>query len=191
LRLTVPLLAYRLVRRERWHLAAVMLDPGLLYFAYGCHMDSDLLSGLLGIRLAPGWPARLSGRRLVFNKGGEGEDGARVAANLVEDRRCLALGVVYRLPHGRLAKLDEFEGAPEHYRREVLWVEPLSRRARQAALVYIAQPAWIVKESLPDESYLAHLIGGATRNRLPRSYVVWLAALARGKAKDCYRALLS
>lgn len=168
-----------------------MLDPGLLYFAYGCHMDSDLLSGLLGIRLAPGWPARLNGWRLSFNKGGEGEDGARVAANLVEDQRCLTLGVVHRVPHARLARLDEFEGAPEHYRREMLWVEPLSKRARQAALVYVAQPDWIVDESQPEESYLAHLIGGATRNRLPRSYVIWLAALARGNAEDCYRAVLS
>ena len=163
----------------------------MLYFAYGCHMNSELLADMLGIPLAPGWPARLSGWRLSFNKGGEGEDAARVAANVVEDRGCLTLGVVYRLPHERLARLDEFEGVPEHYRREMLWVEPLGRRARQAALVYVAQPAWIVEEARPEESYLAHLIGGAARNRLPRSYVVWLAALARGEAEDCYRVHLS
>lgn len=163
------------------------LDPGLLYFTYGCHMNSELLAEVLATRLAPGWPARLDGWRLAFNKGGEGEGGGSVAANLLEDRRCCTLGVVYRLPQRRLAKLDEFEGAPEHYRKEMLWVEPLGRRARQAALVYIAQPAWVVGAAQPEESYLAHLIAGATRNRLPRSYVRWLEALSRGAATDCYR----
>ena len=31
-----------------------MLDPGLLYFAYGCLMDPDLLASLLEVELAPG-----------------------------------------------------------------------------------------------------------------------------------------
>ncbi len=163
-----------------------MLRPGLLYFAYGCNMDPDFLAGLLGEELSPGWPARLAGWRLSFNKGGEGEGGDRVTANLVEDEGCHTLGVVYRLPREHRARLDEFEAVPEHYRREMLWVEPLDRRARQAALVYIAQPRWLVEESTPAESYFRHLIRGAAFHRLPASYLDWLHAAARGGAPGGY-----
>jgi len=150
-------------------------------------MDPDFLAGLLGAELRPGWPARLDGWRLSFNKGGEGEDGDQVTANLVEDAGCHTLGVVYRLPREHLARLDEFEAVPEHYRREMLWVEPLGRRARQAALVYIAHPHWRVAESAPTESYLRHLIRGAAHHRLPASYLDWLQAAARGEAPGGYR----
>jgi cation transport regulator ChaC len=164
-----------------------MLQPGLLYFAYGCNMDPDFLAGLLGAELAPGWPARLNDWRLSFNKGGEGEDGDEVTANLVESEGCRTLGVVYRLPREHLARLDEFEAVPEHYRREMLWVEPLGRRARQAALVYVAQPTWLVEERAPAESYLERLIRGAAMHRLPPPYREWLQALGYGEAGDCYR----
>ncbi len=166
-----------------------MLQPGLLYFAYGCNMDPDFLADLLGAELQPGWPARLDDWRLAFNKGGEGEDGDEVTANLVENEGCCTLGVVYRLPRERLAGLDEFEAVPEHYRREMLWVEPLGRCARQAALVYFAQPAWIVAERLPAQSYFGHLIRGAAFHRLPPSYLEWLQALAGGRVGDCYRGI--
>ena len=152
-------------------------------------MDPGFFAGLLGIELQPGWPGRLDGWLLSFNKGGEGEDGAQVTANLMEREGCCTLGVVYRLPHECLARLDEFEAVPEHYRREMLWVEPLGRRARQAALVYISQPAWIVEETAPAKSYLDRLLRGARMHRLPRSYLAWLQALAQGQARDCYRAI--
>jgi cation transport regulator ChaC len=150
-------------------------------------MDPDFLAGLTGAGLYPGSPARLDGWRLSFNKGGEGEGGDQVTANLVEDEGCRTLGVVYRLPREHVAKLDAFEAVPEHYRREMLWVEPLTRRARQAALIYVAQPAWIVEPRAPAESYLERLLRGAAIHRLPTSYLDWLQALARGEAEDCYR----
>ena len=37
---------------------------------------------------------------------------------------------------------DEYEEAPAHYPRTTLWVEPLGRQARLAALVYRGQRKW-------------------------------------------------
>ncbi len=165
-----------------------MLEPGFLYFAYGCNMDPDLLSEVVGCRVPPGWAARLDGWRLAFNKGGEGERGTEVVANLVADARCTVFGVVYRLPIRTLAPLDEFEGAPEHYRRETVWVRPLRRRARQAAVTYVAQPRWTVPARRPTAAYLERLLRGAARHRLPDPYVAWLRELAEGKTDECYTA---
>jgi cation transport regulator ChaC len=150
-------------------------------------MDADFLAELLGVELAPGWPAEVRGWRLAFNKGGEGDAGASVFANLAEGERCRTCGVVYRIPREALVSLDEFEQAPEHYRRETLWVEPMGRRARQAALVYIAQPKWIVAEGQPDEAYFRRLLNGAAAHGLPKGYLDWLRAQAQGTAEEPYR----
>lgn len=163
-----------------------MLKPGLLYFAYGCNMDADLLAGVVGAPLAEGWPARLNGWRLAFNLA-EAEGKPAVVANLVRDEPCVTYGVVYRLPRETLASLDAFEGVPDHYRRATLWVEPCGRRARQAALVYLGQPAWVVEEGRPDSRYLELIVGGARQHQLPSDYVDWIRLKAADEAKHCYR----
>jgi cation transport regulator ChaC len=163
-----------------------MLRPGLLYFAYGCNMDAGFLAGVLGGPLAEGWPARLDGWRLAFNLA-EAEGRPAVVANLVEDERCCTFGVVYRLPREALAPLDAFEDVPEHYRRTTLWVELCGRRARQAALVYLGQPVWIVEEGCPDPRYLELIIRGAQQHELPSDYVDWIRLKAADEAEDCYR----
>ncbi len=94
--------------------------------------------------------------------------------------------MVYRLPKDLLKALDAFEGVPEHYRRTTLWVEPLGRLARQAALSYVAQPQWIVDAGRPDAAYLERLVRGATLHGLPPDYLLWLGALARGETADGY-----
>jgi gamma-glutamylcyclotransferase (GGCT)/AIG2-like uncharacterized protein YtfP len=157
-----------------------MLRPGLLYFAYGCNMDPEFMADLLGFPLERGWPARADGWRLAFNKGGEEEDGHLVVANLVPDESCHTLGVVYRLPQDVLPALDAFEDVPEHYRRETLWVEPLGRRAVQAAVAYLAQPRWIVEQGQPDKEYLNLLFRGARIHGLPLEYLNWVHATAFG-----------
>jgi cation transport regulator ChaC len=164
-----------------------MLKPGLLYFAYGCNMDAAFLAGMLGIELPPAWPARLDGWRLAFNKGGDGESGDEVVANLVEDETCCAYGVVYRVPREALKTLDAFEQAPEHYRRETVWVAPLGRQARQAAMTYIAQSEFTVADAKPARGYLDLLVRGAKLHGLPEAYVDWLWALAEGSVSGGFR----
>lgn len=164
-----------------------MLKPGLLYFAYGCNMDAAFLEGVLSIELPPAWPARLEGWRLAFNKGREGEGNDAVVANLVEDEGGLVYGVVYRVPRDAVKALDAFEQAPEHYRRETVWVEPLGRRARQAAMTYVAQTEWTVPYGKPARVYLAVLLRGATHHDLPGAYIDWVRALAEGSVSDGFR----
>jgi gamma-glutamylcyclotransferase (GGCT)/AIG2-like uncharacterized protein YtfP len=161
-----------------------MLRPGLLYFAYGCNMDPGFLADLVGCQLGSGWPARADGWRLAFNKGGEGDDGRSVVANLVPDEGGHTLGVVYRLPREALSALDAFEDVPLHYRREVLWVEPLGRRARQAAIAYMAQPRWIVEAARPEPTYLNLVLRGARLHGLPLQYLNWLHRTAFGPARE-------
>ncbi len=159
------------------------LKVGLLFFAYGCHMDASHLAGVVGIELAPGWPARLDGWRLAFNH--RDEDGS-IVASIVPAPNCLTCGVVYRLPREALSVLDDYEGAPDDYRRETLWVEPLGRVARQAALVYVGQDSCRVDDGRPEERYLNLLTGGAEAHGLPADYVGWLGVRARGETEDCY-----
>lgn len=164
------------------------LEPGLLYFAYGCNMDKDVLSGVLGREPALGHPARADGWRLTFNKGGEGENGAGVTANLIEEAGSCVYGVVYGVPQRSMKRLDEFEGVPEHYRRATLWVCPEGRRARQAVVAYLGQPTWIVAAGRPAADYLESLLRGALAQGLPADYVEWLGALGRGETGDGYAA---
>ena len=146
-----------------------MLSPGLLYFAYGCNMDPATLADVIGTELEPGGPALVDGWRLAFNHLDEGD---RVVASLVEASGCISYGAVYRLPREALSALDEFEEVPERYRHETLWVEPLGRRARQAALAYIGQPNWTVEEREPDPEYLELLIRGANAHGLPEALIM-------------------
>ncbi len=162
------------------------LQPGLLYFAYGCNMDAAVLAEVVGLELAPGWPARLEGWRLAFNLT-DTETGGRVVASLAAEAGCRTYGVVYRLPRAALAALDAFEEVPERYRRETFWVQPLGRRARQAALVYLGQPRWTVAEREPEREYLDTVLRGAREHGLPDEYVAWIRARATGEARGCYR----
>jgi len=166
-----------------------VLRPGLLYYAYGCNMAPEVLAEIVGFELPPGWVARVDGWRFAFNKGGEGASGDGVVANLVPDEGCRAYGVVYRLPREALASLDAFEQAPDHYRRESLWIEPVGRCARQAALAYIAQEDWIVAAGRPDAGYRNAVVRGAILNGLPVDYIDWLEALARGESGGSCRSV--
>jgi gamma-glutamylcyclotransferase (GGCT)/AIG2-like uncharacterized protein YtfP len=165
-----------------------MLEPGLLYFAYGCNMDREFLSEVLSFELRPGYVARADGWRLAFNKGGEGE-GDSVCVNLMPADDCCVYGVIFSVPNKSLPALDEFEGVPEHYRRETLWVQPEGRHGRQAALAYVAQPEWVVEEGVLDPDYLQTLLRGAADHGLPDIYIDWVADLARGAAIGPFRPL--
>ncbi len=150
-------------------------------------MDRELLAGVLDRDPGPGQAARLDDWRLAFNKGGEGGAGWRIVANLMEAQGCVVYGVVYRLPADRLKRLDEFEGVPHHYRRTTVWVEPLRRRAAQAALAYLAQSGHLVTEGEPHPEYLGHLLRGGAAHGCPAAYLDWLRDLARGDARECFR----
>lgn len=164
-----------------------MLQPGTLLFTYGSLMERTCLRAVTGLDPAPGHAARVDGWRLAF--GVREPDGAWVAG-LFPERGCRAYGVVYRVPRPALEALDAFEGVPERYRRRTLWVEPLKRRARQAAIAYIAAPdigaAGIAATGRPDPTYLETILSGARAHDLPDAYIDWVRAHARGEPVGCY-----
>lgn len=163
-----------------------MLEPGLLYFAYGCNMSPDRLGRVLGRPVPKGSAAEAAGWRLAFTKGGEGREGDSVTATIVPDSTCGTYGVVYRVPREALRSLDRFEAVPEHYRRLRIRVHPLGRRAVQGAVTYVAQPDWIVEPGRPDPDYLREVLEGARQHGLPGRYVEWLTDRAAGRASRCY-----
>lgn len=161
-----------------------MVEVGTLYFAYGCNMDPDQLADVTGLRIRAGYPARLPGWRVGFTVGGEH---GSTFATLLPAPGCVSYGVVYRLPWTAMAPLDRFEGVPEHYRRETVWVEPLGRPARQAAITYLAASQEASVDGRPGPGYIRRILRGARTHSLPAAYVRWIRNLAEGRTAECYR----
>jgi cation transport regulator ChaC len=147
-------------------------------------MDVGHLSEVVGRSIPPGPPARVTDRRLGFNV--RDEDGSRVA-NLVAEPGSSVYGVVYRLPWSVMPALDRYEGVPDVYVRDTLWVEPPGRPARQAALAYVAAPDRELDEGSPAPEYLARILSAAEARGLPADYIDWMRDLARGEARGGYR----
>jgi cation transport regulator ChaC len=161
------------------------LEPGTLYFAYGCNMDRDHLAAVVGRSVAAGYAARLQDHRIAFDV--PHEDGSRFA-DILPAPGGAVYGVVFRLAGDALRTLDGYEGVPELYRRAALWVEPIGRRARQAVQVYVGRQDHRVKEGAPDAEYLGRLVRGALRHGLPEDYVNWVRVRAAGRGDPLYRA---
>jgi gamma-glutamylcyclotransferase len=157
-----------------------MAEPDLWYFAYG----SNLLKARKEMRTGPiqqSHIARLPDYRLVFNK--LAKDGSQVYAN-IEPRPGFAVwGVIYLCDPDTLARLDRFEGAPDHYARAEVTV---LRSPDQAvgAVVYIAQPAYICEARKPEAAYLNKLLTGAREHGLPAEYIELIQKTAETPAPD-------
>jgi len=116
-------------------------------------------------------PARLPGRRLVFNKRGD-DDSAK--ANLAADPSAEVWGVVYALPPGAWPVLDRHEGG---YARVAVEVEAAGGR-RVVAQTYVSE---LLCEELPPWSWYRRLVAeGAREQGLPRDHV---DAVARRPAR--------
>ena len=116
---------------------------------------------------------------MLQNEGG-------TTATLTSATGCRSYGVVYRLPRELISALDEFEEAPLRYRRQSLWVQPLGRRARQAATAYVGQPDWITETAQPDPGYVDLMARGAEAHGIPPTYVEWLRAAAADPVIACH-----
>ncbi len=112
-----------------------------------------------GMAFSAARPASLPGYRLAFNK--QSHSRPTVAyANIVPASESCVEGVVYQLESiSALEKMDFFEGTPVRYSRERMWLSCAG--GRLAAWVYVANPAFINNELLPESNYLAHLLAGA------------------------------
>lgn len=126
------------------------------YFAYGSNMDMSRLS-TRGVNPITRNKGTLKNWKLKFNKKASAGDWG--FANIVPSEGDSVEGLVFMIKESDLKLLDKFEGAPRHYRREILTVETHSEDIK--CITYIAQPEHVVEGLLPKKDYLQFLINGS------------------------------
>lgn len=143
----------------------------MLYFAYGCLMDSAQMRKRCPGARALG-AARLPGHRLVFTRyslawsGGTGHVEPSPADEV--------WGVLWEISERDERRLDRYERVKAGmYRKDIVEVE--RGGAGHAALVYLANADG---ERRPSRRYVAALVRGARTHGLPASYVARLEGLA-------------
>jgi gamma-glutamylcyclotransferase (GGCT)/AIG2-like uncharacterized protein YtfP len=126
------------------------------YFAYGSNMDISRLS-TRGVNPITRSKGTLKNWKLKFNKKASAGDWS--FANIEPSEGDSVEGLVFDIKEGDLKLLDKFEGAPRHYRREILIVETYTEEIN--CITYIAQPEHIVEGLLPQKDYIQFLINGS------------------------------
>ncbi|MBD2859633.1 gamma-glutamylcyclotransferase [Spongiibacter sp. KMU-158] len=100
----------------------------------------------------------LPGYRLRFNKESHASPGVAYA-NIEPFTTSSVEGVLYELADpAAIALMDGFEGTPVRYSRECLHVH--TAQGLELAWVYLANPAFINNQIIPESRYLAHLLAG-------------------------------
>jgi gamma-glutamylcyclotransferase (GGCT)/AIG2-like uncharacterized protein YtfP len=126
------------------------------YFAYGSNMDMTRLSNR-GVNPETRHKGTLKNWKLKFNKKASAGDWS--FANIEQSEGDIVEGLVFTIKESDLKLLDKFEGAPKHYRREILEIE--TDREAIKCITYIAQPEHIMEGLLPVKEYMDFLIKGS------------------------------
>jgi len=126
------------------------------YFAYGSNMDMSRLSNR-GVNPETRDKGTLKNWKLKFNKKASAGDWS--FANIEQSEGDIVEGLVFTIKESDLKLLDKFEGAPRHYRREILEIE--TDREAIKCITYIAQPEHIMEGLLPVKEYMDFLIKGS------------------------------
>lgn len=141
------------------------------YFAYGSNMNPARVKAR-GIAYQKSCSGQLEHYQLSFNKRATGKSGVAYAnIDYVQGR--VVEGVLYRLASAEHIELmDPFEGHPVRYRREVLLIQ--TAQGAERAWVYLANPAVIASNLLPERAYLNHLLAG--KGWYSDDYFQWLSS---------------
>lgn len=123
------------------------------YFAYGSNMDySRMLER--GVNFSSKEKGILKGYRFVINKISQKNPNIGFA-NIVKDDNSEVEGIIYEVTSDGILKLDRHEGAPKHYRREIMSID------NEEVIVYIANDLWITNnELLTTDEYKNHILEG-------------------------------
>ena len=136
----------------------------VLYFAYGANMDTRRFR-----RRCPGsvvlGRALLRNYRLAFTRYDSHEKGG--VADIVAEAGAQVWGALYDIDEACLRALDQYEGAPQAYRRETVRVAD-DRGVEHQAVAYVANKTG---EFAPGRTYLALIVRGARDHELPEEYV--------------------
>ncbi|PSJ44476.1 gamma-glutamylcyclotransferase [Zobellella endophytica] len=143
------------------------------YFAYGSNMSlARLCARVPGAR--PLGRFRLAGHRLCFHKVGRDGSGKCDAAETGNPADGVH-GVVFALPPGGKARLDEVEGRGQGYGDKWVWVEDAGGRRWRAFTYYATRRDPGLR---PYCWYLHHVLVGAREAALPADYIGALEAVA-------------
>ncbi len=146
----------------------------MLYFSYGSNLHIQRMRqrcpGAVPVERA--W---LLDHRLVFRSRGGGNGVATVVP--ADGRR--VPGGIWRITDSDLVALDKYEGAPLHYRREIVTVDA-ERSGRTEVLIYVMnEPAY---DAPPHSLYLQCVVDGLRQWRIrPAPY---LYKLGRERAEE-------
>ena len=141
------------------------------YFAYGSNMDEKQIIKR-GVIFTARQRAKLNGFKLVFNKVAQSNPEMGYA-NIIDSPEDTVEGVLYEIDESGIARLDRYEGAPDHYRRALALVTTVDGQI-VTAIVYIAQPDKISDSVKPSRKYLEKLF--SAREFLSDGYYLQLVA---------------
>ena len=123
------------------------------YYAYGSNMNDKRMIER-GVPFTKKEKGILKGYRFVINKISQ-KDNKIGFANIIKDENSEVEGIIYEINDTDILKLDKYEGAPKHYRRE------LHRINNEDCIVYIANPNWVTLNELnTTQEYKNHILEG-------------------------------
>ena len=138
----------------------------MIYFAYGSNMDfnrlneRDISFKFIGLGI-------LDGYELKFNKIASKKNGVGFA-NIIRQKGSKVEGLLFSIDNIEL--LDQFEGFPNHYKKENLKINYLGNLID--AIVYVASTKWVSNNLKPEREYLNRLL--AAKDFLSAEYLSFL-----------------
>jgi|AP45_3_1055517.scaffolds.fasta_scaffold81290_2 gamma-glutamylcyclotransferase (GGCT)/AIG2-like uncharacterized protein YtfP len=153
----------------------VYMDDDVWYFAYGSNLDPYQKENRTGpIREAK--RARLPNYRFAFNKIKNIEEKTGYA-NVMPDDGAEVWGIIFRCTKETLDQMDKYEGAPKHYRKEIVSVFT-DEGDKCEAVTYVAQDGKKEDGLKPTSDYLERIVDGARHYNLPSEYINEIEKLA-------------
>lgn len=123
------------------------------YFAYGSNMNDKRMTDR-GVNFLSKEKGTLKGYKFIINKKSQKNPNIGFA-NIIRDDNSEVEGIIYEVTEEDIIKLDKFEGAPKHYRREIYIIE------NKQCVIYIANDVWTSTNELEaTEEYKNHILEG-------------------------------
>ena len=123
------------------------------YFAYGSNMSSSRLTER-GVNFLSKEKGTLKGYKFIINKKSQKNPNIGFA-NIIKDNSSEVEGIIYEVNEEDLIKLDKYEGAPKHYKRETYIIN------NKKCVIYIANKEWTsINELKATEEYKNHILEG-------------------------------
>jgi len=125
----------------------------MYYYAYGSNMDDKRMTER-GVNFLSKEKGTLKGYKFIINKKSQKNQNLGFA-NIIRDDNSEVEGIIYEVNPEDILKLDKFEGAPKHYRRETYTID------NKQCVIYIANNEWTSKNELEATyEYKNHILEG-------------------------------